>query len=110
QFENVIVLYTKHDVVSPTNLDIHLEEDLKGDALLFRDGFVYDIKWTTRLDSDELKSGQQKPIQFITNDETALFPLKPGRTWIIVVTPKTSVEEERAGEWLLEFAQPAGAK
>ncbi|MBX3038815.1 MAG: DUF3048 C-terminal domain-containing protein [Anaerolineales bacterium] len=110
QFENVIVLYTRHDVVSPTNLDIHLEENLTGDALLFRDGLIYEIKWTTRLDSDEIKNGQQKPIQFITNDETALFPLKPGRTWIIVVTPKTSVEEEWAGEWLLEFAQPAGAK
>ncbi|MBL8100408.1 MAG: DUF3048 C-terminal domain-containing protein [Anaerolineales bacterium] len=110
QFENVIVLYTKHDVVSPTNLDIHLEENLTGDALLFRDGLMYEIKWTTRLDSDEIKNGQQKPIQFITNDESALFPLKPGRTWIIVVTPKTSVEEERPAEWYLNFLQPEGAK
>ncbi len=110
QFENVIVLFTRHDVVSPTNLDIHLEENLTGDALLFRDGLMYEIKWSTRLDGDELKSEQQKPIQFMTNDESALFPLKPGRTWILVVTPKTSVEEKRAGEWLLEFAQPEGAK
>lgn len=110
QFENVIVLFTKHDVVSPTNLDIHLEENLTGDALLFRDGFVYDIKWTTRLESDEIKNGQQKPIQFISNDETTLFPLKSGRTWILVVTPKTSVEEESASEWYLNFVQPEGAK
>ncbi|KXK12711.1 MAG: CnaB domain-containing protein [Chloroflexi bacterium OLB14] len=110
QFENVIVLFTKHGVVSPTNLDIHLEENLTGDALLFRDGFVYDIKWTTRLDSDEIKNAQQKPIQFITDDESSLFPLKPGRTWIIVVTPKTSVTEESAGNWYLDFVQPEGAK
>lgn len=110
QFENVIVLFTKHDVISPTNLDIHLEENLTGDALLFRDGLMYNIKWTTRLDSDEIKNGQQKPIQFITNDESALFPLKPGRTWILVVTPKTSVEEESFGEWVLDFVQPEGAK
>lgn len=110
QFENVIVLFTKHGVVSPTNLDIHLEENLTGDALLFRDGFVYDIKWTTRLDSDEIKNAQQKPIQFITDDESSLFPLKSGRTWIIVVTPKTSVTEESAGNWYLDFVQPEGAK
>lgn len=110
QFENVIVLYTKHDVVSPTNLDIHLEENLTGNALLFRDGLMYEIKWTTRLDSNEIKNSQQKPIQFVTNDESALFPLKPGRTWILVVTPKTSVEEESFGEWYLNFAQPEGAK
>jgi len=109
QFENVIVLFTKHDVVSPTNLDIHLEDGLIGDALLFRDGLVYDIKWTTHLNSEE-RNSYQKPIKFISNDETTLFPLKPGRTWILVVTPKTSVEEIRAGEWLLNFAQPPESK
>jgi hypothetical protein len=109
QFENVIVLFTRHDVVSPTNLDIHLEENLTGDALLFRDGLMFEIKWTTRLNSNE-RSSYQKPIKFISNDETTLFPLKPGRTWILVVTPKTSVEEERAGEWFLNFLQPKGAK
>jgi hypothetical protein len=110
QFENVIVLFTKHGVVSPTNLDIRLDEDLMGDALLFRDGLMYEIKWTTRLDQDEINNEQQKPIQFISNDETTLFPLKPGRTWILVVTPKTSVEEIYSGEWFLNFLQPEGAK
>ena len=110
QFENVIVLFTRHDVISPTNLDIHLEDNLTGDALLFRDGMMYEIKWTTRLNSEEIKSGIQKPIKFISADETTLFPLKSGRTWIIVVTPKTSVEEESFGEWYLNFVQPAGAK
>jgi hypothetical protein len=109
QFENVIVLFTKHDVVSPTNLDIHLEENLTGDALLFRDGLMYEIKWTTRLNSAERES-YPKPIKFISNDETTLFPLKPGRTWIVVVTPKTLVEEKRAGEWFLNFVQPPESK
>ena len=27
QFENVIVLFAQHDVISPTNLDIHLEQE-----------------------------------------------------------------------------------
>lgn len=110
QFENVIVLFAEHDVISPTNLDIHLEENLTGKALLFRDGQVYDIFWSTRLSEEEKKTGPRKPIKFITPDGKYHMPLKPGRAWILVVTPETTVEEQGAGEWLLDFVQPAGAK
>jgi hypothetical protein len=109
-FENVIVLYAVHDLVSPTNLDIHLEQDWVGDALLFRDGKQYKIRWSTRATPEEVQSGRRKPIQFYYPDETTLFPLKPGHTWIIVVTPQTPVTEKKPGEWLLQFSQPPGAK
>lgn len=110
QFENVIILFAVHDVVSPTNLDIHLEANWLGNALLFRDGKMYEIRWSTRLSDEELKSGLRKPIRFLYPDESALFPLKPGRTWITIVTPLTAVTEKKPGEWLLQFSQPAGAK
>lgn len=109
-FENVIVLFAHHDVVSPTNLDIHLEQDWVGDALLFRDGRRYEIRWSTVASDQELQTGRRKPIQFLNLDETTPFPLKPGHTWILVVTPETSVTEISAGEWLLQFHQPPGAK
>ena len=100
QFENVIVLFAKHDVISPTNLDIHLEQGLWGKALLFRDGQAYNIRWNTENDG---------PIQFqFENGEP--FPLKPGHTWVSVVTPLTAVTEQEPGEWLLQFSQPPGAK
>lgn len=110
QFENVIVLFTEHDVISPTNLDIHLEEDKTGYALLFRDGKKYDIFWSTQLSAEEERTGRRKPVKFINADEKNLMPLKPGRTWILVVTPETPVTEKRTGEWALQFHQPAGAK
>jgi len=110
QFENVIVLFAKHDVVSPTNLDIHLEQDWVGDALLFRDGMMYKICWSTRATEAELNSGIRKPIQFYYPDDKTLFPLKPGHTWISVVTPLTAVTEQNIGDWLLQFSQPPGAK
>ena len=110
QFENVIVLFAKHDVVSPTNLDIHLEQDWIGDALLFRDGRVYKIRWSTRASAGEINSGIRKPIQFYYPDDKTLFPLKPGHTWVSVVTPLTAVTQKNAGEWLLQFSQPPGAK
>ncbi|MDP1546732.1 MAG: SdrD B-like domain-containing protein [Anaerolineales bacterium] len=110
QFENVIVLFTGHDVISPTNLDIHLEENKTGYALLFRDGQMYDIFWSTQLSDEEKQTGQRTPIKFVNADDKTLMRLKPGRTWILVVTPDTPVTEIIAGEWLLDFAQPAGAK
>jgi hypothetical protein len=110
QFENVIVLFAKHDIVSPTNLDIHLEQDWVGDALLFRDGQMYKIRWSTRATEAEVNSGIRKPIQFYYPDDKTLFPLKPGHTWISVVTPLTAVTEQNTGEWLLQFSQPPGAK
>lgn len=109
-FENVIVLFTKHDVISPTNLDIHLEQDWLGDALLFRDGRMYDIRWSTVATDEEFESGRRHPIRFLNLDDKTPFPLKPGQTWILVVTPETTVTEQSTGEWLLQFFQPPGAK
>ena len=97
QFENVIVLFTKHDVVSPTNLDIHLEEDQQGNALLFRDGQKYDIFWNTQLSDEERQSGRHKPIKFIDPNTKQLMPLKLGHTWIFIVTPETPVTPQGYG-------------
>jgi hypothetical protein len=110
QFENVIVLFARHDVISPTNLDIHLEENLAGDAIMFRDGMRYNIRWSTRLSEEELRTGRRKPVRFLYSDETTPFPLKPGHTWILIVTPQSSLTEKSSGEWLLRFSQPPGAK
>jgi len=110
QFENVIVLFAHHDVISPTNLEIHLEQDWISEARLFRDGKMYNIRWSTVATDEEFQTGRRKPIQFLYPDNETPFPLKPGRTWVIVVTPETPVTEKSAGEWLLQFFQPPGAK
>jgi hypothetical protein len=94
QFENVVVLFAQHDVISPTNLDIHLERGLTGKALLFRDGQDVRHRWSTKNDS---------PIQFQFEDGRP-FPLKPGHTWVTIVTPLTAVTERRPGEWWLRSA------
>lgn len=109
-FENVVVLYAEHEVISPTNLSIHLEQDWVGDAILFRDGRKYEIRWSTVASEEEIASGRRKPIRFFHPDEQTPFPLRPGHTWIIVVTPETAVSERSTGEWLLQFHQPPGAK
>jgi hypothetical protein len=100
QFENVVVLFTEHDVISPTNLDIRLDRDRTGKALLFRDGRMYEIRWSVRAET---------PIQFQTGDG-ASFPLKPGKTWVAIVTPETTVTESKPGEWLVRFHEPTTSK
>ena len=100
QFENVIFLFAEHDVISPTNLDIHLDRGLTGKALLFRDGQMYSVQWSTK---------GSAPIRFL-DENGKLFPLKPGHTWVTVVTPDTTVTERKPGEWYLRFKQPKGAK
>jgi hypothetical protein len=108
-FENMIVLFAIHEVISPTNLDIHLEEGRIGDAVLFRDGRMYDIQWSTKPGAYEQETGLRRPIQFLNNDNTPA-PLKPGRTWVIIVTKESGVLEESTGIWKVLFSAPAGAR
>jgi hypothetical protein len=61
---------------------------------------MYTLKWSTENDG---------PIQF-QDENGELFPLKPGHTWVSIVTPLTAVTEQESGEWLLRFSQPPGAK
>lgn len=105
-FENLIVLFARHQVVSPTNLDIHLDPGRTGKAILFRDGLALNIDWSNVRD-EESEGG--RPIRFLQkNGEPAL--LRPGHTWVIVVTPETTVEKISGSSWQLIFAAPPGAK
>ena len=108
-FENVIILFTKHKVISPTNLDIHLDPGRTGKALLLRDGQMFNIQWSTDPNTDEQSKRSQHPIRFLNSDGSPAA-LKPGHTWILVVTPDSTVEEQAASEWTLTFSQPPGAK
>jgi hypothetical protein len=109
QFENVIVIYVEHDVVSPTNLDIHLEQGDEGYAFLFRDGRKYDILWSTKSGEYEKKTGERRPMQFINEDGSPAI-LKPGATWIFVATPYSVLSDEGDGLWRLRYYPPDGAK
>ena len=108
-FENVIVLFTDHVVVSPTNLDIDLAQGGKGPAMLLRDGLAYNIRWSTLSGEYEKKTGFRRPIQWI-DENGELVPLKPGHTWVIIVTPFSSLTDAGAGEWKLRFFAPEGSQ
>ena len=108
-FENFVIIFADVDVITPTNLDIHLEQGDQGFALLFRDGKKYDIKWSTKAGEYEKKSGQRRPMQFVNLDGSPA-QLKPGSTWIFVATPYSVVSDEGNGTWKLRYYAPEGSK
>ncbi len=74
-FENVVVMWARHNYVKPTVIEVELlyVKDRKG--LLFRDGEVYDILWSSM-------SGEFK----IYDQDGNIVPLKPGKTFFQVVS------------------------
>ena len=105
-FENLIVLLADTEVISPTNLDIHLDQGEYENAYLFRDGRMYEIKWSTRSGEYERKTGFRRPLQFLNKDGTPAA-LKPGHTWIVIVTTFSLIQEQERGVYLVRYAAPA---
>ncbi len=106
-FENVIVVMADTDVVASTILDIHLEQGQQGYAYLFRDGQMFPIRWSTRSGDYEKQTGLRRPIQFINSDGSPA-PLKPGHTWVIIVTPFSTFKETKPGVYFVAYAAPEG--
>ena len=106
-FENVIIVMADTDVVEPTNLDIHLDPGNTNDAFLFRDGLMYKIKWSTLAGDYEKKTGFERPIRFINADGSPAA-LKPGHTWVIIVTPFSYFAEGQSGSYLIRYVPPQG--
>jgi len=108
-FENVIVMFAPHIVVTPTIVDIDLKLGDEGDANLFRDGKMYKIRWSTIAGEYEQKTGLRRPMHFDNLDGTPAA-LKPGHTWVIILDTQSYLEELPSGKWRARFIAPAGAK
>ncbi len=104
-FENIIVLEATHDIFRRNQLDIDLRSGKAGFAYLFRDGKMQRIRWSTGNRAWEKESGKLRPIHFVDAKGNPVA-LRPGRTWIHLVTLASSMEEIAEGEWRLKFAQP----
>lgn len=104
-FENIIVLLADYQVYRHLQYDVDLRYGLEGWAFLFRDGQMYKIRWSTGNRAWEQQTGLLRPIHFIGNDRQP-FPLKPGRTWISIMTLNSAVKEIQPGEWRALFALP----
>ncbi len=90
--ENVIVIFAEHDFQAPTLIDIKLDNLSPRKALLFRDGQMFEIYWTTEYGDHEKETGLLRPIRFV---DAAGNPvnLKPGTTWVHFVTHTSYIFE-----------------
>jgi hypothetical protein len=94
-FENVIVMYAEYLEYAPSLHDIVLQ-GAQGyqPALLFRDGRVNYATWRA--------PETERPIVFETPDGEPL-PLKPGRTWVVIMGQSSSTTQPAGGEWTIYF-------
>jgi hypothetical protein len=104
-FENVIIVFAEHGIFRPGQFEVDFVQGQKQPAYLFRDGQVFRIYWSTQSRDWEKKMGLLRPLHFVDAQDT-LIPLHPGRTWIHVVTPFSSVMQQEEGQWLVQFVQP----
>ena len=109
QFENVILMFAEHIVIRPTIVDINLSPGNEGSAFLFRDGKMYKIKWSTVATKYQQKTGRGQPIRFVNPDGTPAA-LKPGKTWVILYSLQSYLEDLKSGIFRARFVPPAGAK
>lgn len=120
-YENVIVLFATHHAYASTIIDVDLLYIDKMPALLFRDGKMYPIFWTTRNEEYESTTGKVRPIRFIDGQGKPAL-LKPGQTWVQIVPAFTRYEEvidsqvyfdlknkpqPGSGVWAIRFYPPA---
>ncbi len=91
-YENVVVLFADHHRYAETLIDIDMSYITRMPALLFRDGKMYNIFWTTKNEEYEKTTGKVRPIRFIDANGNP-FPLKPGQTWVEIVPTGTRYNE-----------------
>lgn len=108
-FENIVVIFATHIVQTPTIVDIDLKPGDVGNAWLFRNGQIYKIRWSTRAGEYEQKTGLRRPMHFINVDGSPVS-LKPGHTWVIILSTQSYVQDLSNGKWQARFVAPEGAK
>ena len=104
-FENVVVIFAEHNRFRHNQLEINFRLGQKNVAYLFRDGQAFKILWSTENREWEKETGLVRPMHF-TDARGNLVPLHPGRTWLHLVTPFSSVTDQGDGSWLVQFVQP----
>lgn len=104
-FENVIVVFAEHHRFRHNQLEIDFSLGQKHHAYLFRDGQAYKILWSTENRAWEKTTGLVRPMHFL-DAQGSPVPLHPGRTWIHIVTPFSSVTDQGNENWLVQFVQP----
>ena len=97
-FDNLIVMYAEYIEYAPSLHDIIIQEaGGYQPALSFRDGMITYASWRA--------PDPGRPIVFETPQGQPL-PLKPGKTWIVIVGQASRTTQPAGGEWTVYFDLP----
>jgi hypothetical protein len=84
--QNLIVLFASHTLVGTEgNFTVNFNYVEKNPAIIFRDGIMYQVYWTTKSEAYERETERMRPIRFIDEAGNA-FPLKPGQSWVHIIS------------------------
>jgi hypothetical protein len=104
-FENVVIILADYQVFRHGQYDINLCCGVEGYAFLFRDGQMYKIRWSTNNRQWEQTSGLLRPLH-LTGVDKQPFALKPGRTWVSIMTINSVMKDLKDGKWQALFTMP----
>lgn len=99
---NVIVILVPHEQIyrsasgNSEIIDIKLDTQTSGTGFAFRDGRVYEIKWSR---------ANAEGVLTITLPDGEPYPFKPGVTWFEVMG-ETSTQTSEGDAWRFEFRLP----
>ncbi len=120
-FDNVVVMFAAYHYYDPVYFNIDLLYISRQPALLFRDGRMLEVYWSTGNTDYERKTGRVRPPRLVDYEGNAI-PLKPGSTWWEIVplwTPYGETaetedwyqhwnrQEAGSGHWAVYFQAPA---
>jgi len=120
-YENVIMMFADVHFYDPTLFEIDLTFIKRYPAILFRDGVMQEIYWSTANQTYEQTTGLLRPIRFTDYDLNPI-PLKPGQTWVEIIPRFTQYnetvdsmvydelkagQEEGSGVWAFHIYPPA---
>ncbi|PKO06063.1 MAG: hypothetical protein CVU41_08090 [Chloroflexi bacterium HGW-Chloroflexi-3] len=92
EIENIAIIFVRHEDIDarPTVevLDVSLLGT--GKAYIARDGKVYEVTWS--------RLNEQSVLTFL-NADGSVFPLKPGKTWVEVITLNGKTEKQTDGNY-----------
>jgi hypothetical protein len=94
--DNVIVLLADYSYYSVNPEIVKIDFSAKGQAYVYREGHAYLVNWGKFLDSGNIS---------LSFEDGSAFPLKPGKTWFIVIGSSSEIQEENP-DWLFKFTIP----
>lgn len=90
--ENIAVIFVRHvDIDARPTVEV-LDVSLlgTGEAYIARDGKVYEVTWS--------RPNEESVLTFL-NPDGSVFPLRPGQTWVEVMTLNGKTEKQTDGNY-----------